>query len=277
VTTPPTVTALYRYPVKSLRGHALDAAAISARGIDGDRRWMIVDANGRFLTRRETPAMALFDVRMERDALVFDHPLVGRHRAPCPTDAALRIDARIWNDSVSVRMADAETNAYLSRALGKPVRLVFQGDEGLRPVSPKHAAPGDHVSLSDGYPLLIVSRASLDALNAALAVPVAAERFRPNLVVDGGDAWSEDRWRRIRIGGVTFRTPKLCSRCIIVTQQPLTGERLEGNEPLTTLRTLGRMTKSGVVFGQNAIPENDGVIVPGDRVEVLETGESVLD
>ncbi|RZF65858.1 MOSC domain-containing protein [Sphingomonas populi] len=276
MTTLPTVTALYRYPVKSLRGHALDAATIGARGIDGDRRWMIVDADGRFLTRREMPDMAVFDVRIEGDALVFDHPLVGTHRAPCPTETALRIDARIWNDSVSVRMADAETNDYLSRALGRPVRVVFQGNEGVRPVSPKHAVPGDHVSLSDGYPLLIVTRASLDALNAALVVPVPIARFRPNLVVDGGDAWGEDRWRRIRIGAVTFRTPKLCSRCVIVTQQPLTGERLEGNEPLTTLRRLGRMAKSGVVFGQNAIPENDGVIVPGDRVEVLEAGESVL-
>lgn len=276
MTTLPTVTALYRYPVKSLRGHALDAAVIGARGIDGDRRWMTVDADGRFLTRREMPDMALFDVRVEGDGLVFDHPVLGSHRTPCPADTAPQIEARIWSDTVGVRMADAETNAYLSRGLGRPVRLVFQGDEGVRPVSPKYAVPGDHVSLSDGYPLLIVTRASLDVLNEALAVPVSIERFRPNLVVDGGAAWSEDRWRRIRIGGVTFRTPKLCSRCIIVTQQPLTGARLEGNEPLATLRRLGRMAKGGVMFGQNAIPENDGVIVPGDRVEVLETGESVL-
>ena len=276
MTTLPTVTALYRYPVKSLRGHALDAATIGARGIDGDRRWMIVDADGRFLTRRELPEMALFDVRFAGDGLVFDHPAIGTHRTPCPADTAPRIDARIWSDSVSVRMVDAGTDDYLSRALGRPVRLVFQGDEGLRPVSPKYCVPGDHVSLSDGYPLLIVTRASLDALNDALAVPVSIERFRPNLVIDGGDAWGEDRWRRIRVGGVTFRTPKLCSRCIIVTQQPLTGERLEGNEPLATLRRLGRMAKGGVMFGQNAIPENDGMIVPSDRVEVLETGESAL-
>ncbi|SDA15191.1 MOSC domain-containing protein [Sphingomonas sp. NFR15] len=274
--TPLTTTALYRYPVKSLRGHALGMATIGARGIEGDRRWMIVDANGRFLTRREAPEMALFDVRPEGDALVFDHPKAGAHRTPRPSDTAARIDALIWADTVSVRMADAATNDYLARALGRPVRLVFQGDEGVRPVSPSHALPGDHVSLSDGYPLLIVARASLDALNAALMVPIPVERFRPNLVVDGGAAWDEDRWRRIRIGGVTFRTPKLCSRCVIITQQPLTGARLEGNEPLATLRKLGRMAKGGVMFGQNAIPENDGVISPGDRVEVLEWGESIL-
>jgi len=272
----PTVTGLYRYPVKSLRGHPIDAAVIGARGIDGDRRWMIVDANDRFLTRREVPEMALFDLRAEGDALVFDHYAIGPHLAPCPTDAAMRIDARIWSDTVSVRVADAETNAYLSRAFGKPVRLVYQGDEGVRPVDPRYAGAGDHVSLSDGYPVLIVSSASLAALNAALAVPVPVERFRPNIVIDGSAAWSEDRWRRIRIGDVTFRTPKLCSRCIITTQHPLTGVRSEGNEPLATLRRLGRVARSSVTFGQNAIPENYGVIRPGDRVEVLETVDSVI-
>ncbi|CAN5232894.1 MOSC domain-containing protein [soil metagenome] len=272
----PTVTGLFRYPVKSLRGHALDRAEIGARGIDGDRRWMVVDTTGRFITRREKPEMALFDVRDDGDGLLFEHPAFGAHKASCPTGDAPSIDARVWGDTVSVRVGDVATADYLSNAFGKPVRLVFQGDEGVRPVDPDYAGAGDHVSLSDGFPILITTLGSLDALNDALAVPVPMTRFRPNIVLGGVRAWGEDHWRRIRVGSVVLRLPKPCSRCIVTTQHPLTGERTEGNEPLATLRKLGRMAKGGVMFGQNAIPENAGAIVPGDTVEVLEAGESNL-
>jgi uncharacterized protein YcbX len=271
-----TVTDLFRYPVKSLRGDILRHATIGPRGIDGDRRWMIVDVDGRFITRRETPDMALFTVQSDGDRLLIDHPQQGSHHVARPDRDASVIDARIWGDTVRVRLTGSATDAYLSQAFGRPVRLVYQGDEGVRLIDQAFAAPGDHVSLSDGYPLLIVNQASLAALNAELTVPVPITRFRPNIVVRGAAAWAEDHWRRIRIGEVTFRIAKPCSRCIVTTQQPETGARLEGNEPLATLRQLGRIGKGGVMFGLNAVPESAGSIAIGDLLELVETGESNL-
>lgn len=268
------VTELHRFPVKSFRGHALDRATIGPRGIEGDRRWMIVDDDGRFLTRREVPAMALFDVAPDGDALVIHHPALGVHRLTIPAAGGPLVAARIWGDVVQVRATDAATTAYLSRALGRSVRLVYQDDACLRPVDPAFATAGDHVSLSDGFPLLLVAQASLDVLNAELPVAMPVARFRPNIVVAGAAAWDEDRWRRIRVGAVTLRLPKPCSRCIITTQDPLSGAREHGNEPLSTLLRIGRMGKGGVMFGQNAIPENTGTIATGDAIEILEAGDS---
>jgi len=273
---PLTVTDLFRFPVKSLRGHALDHAAIGPRGIDGDRRWMLIDQIGRFLTRREVPEMALFGVELDHDGLLIRHPVHGSCRILRPEKNAANINVTIWGDSVRVRATDDASAAYLSHALGRSVRLVYQGDETIRPVDPTFAAPGDQVSLSDGFPLLLVTKESLDALNAALAEPVAMARFRPNIVVTGADAWREDHWRRIRIGTVTLRLPKPCSRCIITTQDPMSGSREHGNEPLSTLLRIGRMGKGGVMFGQNAIPENSGTITTGDRIDILEEGASNL-
>lgn len=273
---PLTVTDLFRFPVKSLRGHALDQAAIGPRGIDGDRRWMLVDQTGRFLTRREVPEMALFDVEADHEALLIRHPVHGSCHIPRPDEGIAKTSVSIWGETMCVRPANDASAAYLSHALGRPVRLVYQGDETIRPVDPTFAAPGDQVSLSDGFPLLLVTKASLDALNAELALPVAMARFRPNIVVAGADAWREDHWRRIRIGNVTLRLPKPCSRCIITTQDSLSGVREHGNEPLSTLLRIGRMGKGGVMFGQNAIPENSGTITTGDLVEILEEGASNL-
>ncbi|MES2059107.1 MAG: MOSC N-terminal beta barrel domain-containing protein [Pseudomonadota bacterium] len=272
----PHITGLHRYPVKSLRGHALDRATIEPRGIVGDRRWMVVDDTGRFQTRRELPHMARFEVDRDGDALILSHPDLGVHRVGRPDGDAATIEARIWRDTVSVRLASADAAAFLSRALGKPVRLVYQDDMAPRPIDPRYASVDDQVSLADGFPFLITSEASLRALNAHLAVPVGMERFRPNIVIAGADEWAEDRWRRLRIGNVTLRIVKPCARCVITTQHPLTGEQGEGNDPLTTLRAMGRMAKGGVMFGQNAIPDRPGEITVGDQVEVLEEGESNL-
>lgn len=270
------VAGLFRYPVKSLRGHPLARATIEPRGIAGDRRWMVVDEAGRFQTRRELPRMAVLDVRREGDALVLIHPELGARHVAMPAADAPMIDATIWRDKVSTRLADPDAGAFLTQALGKPVRLVHQQDPSRRPVDPAYAAEHDEVSLADGFPLLITTEASLDALNDRLAVPVGMDRFRPNIVIAGADAWEEDCWRRIRIGPLTLRIAKPCARCIMTTQHPLTGAREQGNDPLTTLRAMGRMAKGGIIFGQNVIPDGSGEIGIGDTVEVIEAGESNL-
>ncbi len=272
----PRIVGLFRYPVKSLRGHPLDRAPVEPRGIAGDRRWMVIDHIGRFQTRREAPHMARFDVALDGDALILTHPDLGTHRVERPGDDAATIETKVWRDTISARLTPPDTAAFLSEAFGKPVRLVHQPDMSLRPADPRYAHADDHVSLADGFPFLVTTHASLEALNAQLAVPVGMDRFRPNIVIAGTQAWAEDRWRRIRIGAVTLRIAKPCTRCVITTQHPLTGEQEQGNDPLSTLRAMGRMAKGGIVFGQNAIADAPGEIAVGDAVEVLEEGESNL-
>jgi uncharacterized protein YcbX len=156
------------------------------------------------------------------------------------------------------------------------VRLAWQPDTSRRPIDAAYAGEADHVSLADGFPLLVTTEASLAALNGHLTAAVGMTSFRANLVIAGTEAWDEDRWRRIRVGEVMLRIAKPCSRCIITTQNPLTGDRQHGNDPLTTLRAIGRAAKGGIMFGQNAIPDGPGTIRVGDTVEVLERGESNL-
>ncbi|KQU55925.1 hypothetical protein ASG67_07470 [Sphingomonas sp. Leaf339] len=271
------LSGVFRYPVKSVRGHSLAEALVEHRGIAGDRRWMLIDANGRFLTRRQFPQMALLDVTVGDGPILFDHPTLGRCEAGIPGSDAETATASVWRDTLPVRLGNPAADAFLTAALGRPVRLAYQPDDSVRPIDPAWSRPGEHVSLADGFPLLVTTDASLAALNERLVTPVTMARFRPSIVIAGAEAWAEDRWRRIRIGGVVLRIAKPCSRCIIVTQQPLTGERLDGNEPLTTLRAMGHAGTGGIMFGQNAIADRIGTIRVGDEVEVLEDGRATSD
>lgn len=268
------IASLTCYPVKSLGGHALDAGRAEARGLAGDRRWMVVDARHRFVTRREVPAMARLTAEPTPAGLLIRGP-AGSVEAAVPDPYAPLVRATVWRDTVAVRLSNDAADAFLSSALGRPVRLAYQPDDSHRPVDPAHARPGEHVSLADGYPLLVTTTASLAALNARLAVPVPMARFRSNLVIDGAEglveAWAEDRWASLRVGEVELRLARPCTRCVVVTQQPDTGERLEGNEPLSTLRAMGRLMPGGVTFGWNAVATRPGRLAVGDAVEVLGT------
>lgn len=266
------VSGLFRYPVKSLRGHPIEEAVLERCGIAGDRRWMVIDARGRFVTRREVPAMALVDVAVTDRGLLLGHARLGRCAAIVPGADAPAVEAVVWRDSLPVRLGNPQADAFLSEALGRPVRLACQYDAALRPVHSSHARDGDHVSLADGFPLLVTTEASLAMLNERLPTPIAMARFRPNLVVAGAEPWAENRWRLIRLGETVLRLAKPCSRCVIVTQDPDTGERRDGNEPLATLRAMGRVDRGNILFGENAIPERLGTVRMGDIVEVLENG-----
>jgi len=271
------VAALYRHPVKSMGGQSVDRAIVDPIGIHGDRRWMVVNAAGRFLTRRELPHLARIEARPQDDGISLHHAEGGEIHVPFPPSDAATETVRIWKDDVQARIADPRANDYVSTLLGRPLRLAYQADDCPRPVDPGYAAAGDAVSFADGFPLLVTTTPSLDALNARLAVPVAMERFRPNIVIAGDfEPWAEDRWHRIRIGDVELRIAKPCARCVMVTQDPVTGDKVDGDEPLPTLRAMGRQAVSGIIFGQNAIPDRFGAIAVGDAVELIEDGESNL-
>ena len=268
-----TVDAIRIYPVKALRGYALAASEVAIWGLDHDRRWMVVQPDGRFLTQRELPAMARIGTEATAHVLTLADDAGNRLQIPVPAAAAERRQVQVWRDQVPALDAGPESAAWLSARLGLPCGLVYLDDPRARPVDPTYAMPDDRAVFSDGFPVLLANTASLAALNAALPNPIDMGRFRPNVVMTGAAPWAEDCWRRIRIGEVVFRIAKPCARCVVTTVDQITGERPDKSEPL---RTLGRMRRAagGVMFGQNLIPDGPGRIAVGDSIEILEAGES---
>lgn len=264
------LSALYRYPIKSCAAQAGEAFEVEPRGLAEDRRWMVVDADGRFLTGRQHGRLALLQAVPQAGGLSLRAP--GESSGvfvPEPSPDAPRRDVVVWRDAVQALVAGAVADAWLSAFLGQPVRLVFMDAAARRPVDPDFAQVGDEVGFADGFPFLLISQASLDGLNARLATAVSMLQFRPNLVVQGGVPHIEDGWRRIRIGDVAFDVVKPCTRCVFTTVDPVSGERDPSGEPLRTLMTYRRMGK-GICFGQNLIARGTGTLRVGDPVSVLE-------
>lgn len=282
------VAGLHLYPVKGLGGSAIADAEVEWCGLAGDRRWMVVDPTGRFITQRECAAMARIRVEQVPGGLVLCRAGLCHagpcHAGPChagadrfevavPGRGAEEIAATVWRSTVPAMLASPAAGRWLSDALGTPCRLVHLADPGARTLDPAYSRDADRVSFADGFPVLLASVASLDDVNSRLDAPVPMTRFRPNLVITGAPAWAEDHWRRIRIGEAEFRLPKACSRCIVTSIDQRTGERPVPREPLHALAAF-RRTRHGVMFGQNLIPDRLGRIAPGDRVTVLEAGPS---
>jgi uncharacterized protein YcbX len=261
------LSALYRYPVKSLAGEALERARLDVFGLLHDRRWMVVDEKGRFLSQRERPRMALITPRLQPEGLLLQAPERAQQKVFRPPEEAERIRVQVWNDDCAALLADSEANAWLSDFLGLSCRLVYMPEESVRPVDPHYARPQDRTAFSDGFPLLLISQASLDDLNERLSEALPMIRFRPNLVVEGCVPYAEDGWRRIRIGDQTLRVVKPCSRCKITTVDPYTAET--GSEPLKTLSGYRRRGNQ-VFFGQNLLHDGPGELIHGTPVEVLE-------
>jgi uncharacterized protein YcbX len=261
------VTGLYRYPVKSARGVSLPEARLGWMGIEGDRRWAILGSDGKVITQRDCPALATLAVRRTRGGIRLSAPgcpdlAVDR---PSPGSRSARID--IWGDVTEGVHADSHTGDWLLRFLGRQACLVFMPEEIQRSVDRRYGGPGDRVGFADGYPFLLTSEASLADLNARLDAPVPMDRFRPNLVVDGEAGFEEDDWVRIRVGKITFRVVKACPRCVVTTVDQRTG--IPGREPLRALAEF-RKRDGRVLFGQNLIHDQRGMLRVGDEVEVLE-------
>jgi uncharacterized protein YcbX len=265
------LSAVYRFPLKSAQGQSLARAQLDVLGLSGDRRWMIVDGgNGRFLTQRILPQLT----QLKAQWLDAQHLLLstaGRSDllVALPTAEAELRTVTVWSDSLQVPDAGDAAALWLSEWLGRPCRLVQVPAERARQVDQTYAKVGDSVGFADGFPLLLIGQASLDDLSARVGRPLEMLRFRPNLVVSGSEPYAEDRWRRIRIGGLEFRLVKGCSRCIMTTLDPVTGERSADREPLATLKTY-RERDGEVYFGQNLLHSGPGELAVGMSVEVLE-------
>jgi hypothetical protein len=260
------VRALFVYPVKSCRGIAVDRAVVERRGLRYDRRWMLVDGDGTFVTQRTEPRLATIEVSLDEKEgeLVLSAPGARPLRLALAPPDGPKMKVRVWRDELEAVVAGEKAADWVTAFLGAPASIVFMPDALERPVRPDLAQTGDHVSFADAFPLLLTTTASLDDLNARLERPLPMNRFRPNVVIGGCMPWEEDDWRRARIGAVPIRLPKACDRCVITTTDQLTGER--GVEPLRTLATFRRRSEGKVYFGVNAVPDAAGTIAVGDLV-----------
>lgn len=256
-----TLASITLYPVKSVAGVSVESADVEPAGLAGDRRWMLVDPDGRFVTGRQLPELVRIRLAVEPDGTLTLPD--GRRVAPAAAGSARTVT--IWRDTVAAFEPDPAVSAWFSEQLGRSLRLVC-GDPALpRPVRGPGAEVDDVVSFADGYPVLLISEASLADLSARVGRAVEMERFRPNLTVAGGTAFQEDDWSVIEIGGVRFDVAKTCTRCVFTTVDPVTGERSVDGEPLHTLKSY-RRSGDGVIFGMNLIPRGHGSIRVGDPV-----------
>ncbi|MFG2893424.1 MOSC domain-containing protein [Streptomyces sp. NPDC048248] len=270
----PALQSIHLYPVKSIAGSGPGEAVVEPWGLAGDRRWMVVDTQRRMLSQRQQPTLALASAEvLPGGALALTAPGMEPLTVEVP-EPGETVVVEVWRDKVEAVPAGRQAADWLRAYLGVEAELVhLDAPDMRRPIDPEFALPGETVSFADGYPLLLTTTSSLNALNSLIAQgdhadegPLPMNRFRPNVVVDGTTPWAEDDWRSVRIGELTFRVAKPCSRCVVTTTDQRTAER--GKEPL---RTLARHRRFGdrLVFGQNLIPQGAGTLRVGDPFEAV--------
>lgn len=262
-----TLSEIWIYPVKSLAGIRLQHAKVKQKGLLYDRRWMLVDETGRFLTQREHPEMSRFQLTIEREQLVVINQLSSESivielESTKPGES---LPVQIWDDNVHAIEVSVAHSRWFSHQLKINCKLVFFPEANRREVDPEYAKKNEQVSLADGYPFLIIGQASLDALNQRLKSPVPMNRFRPNFVFTGGLPYEEDGWKKFTIGNNRFIGVKPCGRCVLTTVDQETGKK--GSEPLATLATY-RKQGNKINFGQNMLAIDYDEIQEGDEIEL---------
>ena len=261
-----TVSGLFRYPIKGCRGHAMDRLTLDRFGVEGDRRLMLVDERGRFVSQRELAALATIEPVLEGGRLTVSRA------GDTPLDVVLdpagpARDVTVWSATITAHDQGDDAAEWFSDILGTPLRLVHWGSTSHRRIDPLWA-PGATVetTFNDGYPAIGVTEASLDDLNRRLAEPVPMARFRPTIVVRGAEAWSEDAWGTLQVGSLTFDAVKPCARCVVTTTDQRSGMRSPRQEPLRTLATFRTVPGLGAIFGQNLVHRGPGSLAVGDTV-----------
>lgn len=261
-----TVAELWIYPVKSCGGIALQHVEVTPQGFKGDRQWMIVDAQGKFLTQRDYPQLARVQPQLTSTELTLTFDNFTPLKLPVQQSGKWR-SVTIWRDQTRAIDQGREASQWFSEVLQMPCYLVRQSSEYHRPINPKYALwDNQSVSFADGYPILLTNTASLELLNQKLAEPVPMNRFRANLVIAAEIPFVEDDWQQITINNTVFVTAKPCERCLITTTDQRTGRRHPDQEPLRTLRTFRYQPERGILFGINLMPTRTGHILVGDRL-----------
>jgi uncharacterized protein len=257
------LTGLVCYPIKGASGISADSWTVDSFGLEYDRRWMVVGLAGRQFTQRDNPLLALVRPRIRGGRMTVEASGTAPLELPLEPSGGTTIPVSVWDDTCEGVDLGEEPARWFSRYLGTSCRLVYMADRMVRPVSPSYAPPGSRVSFADAFPFLLISEESLADLNARLDRPLPMNRFRPNLVIAGGEPFIEDRIGRFHIGGIGFEAVKPCARCVVTTTDQETAER--GKEPLRTLATFRRVDGE-VMFGQNVVHAGTGRLAVGAPV-----------
>ncbi len=259
------LSAIHIYPVKSLGGISLTESLVQPRGLRYDRRWMLIDETGRFVSQRELAALTGLGTALEPPFLIVFSKKDPAQRVRIPLEPELaqmpELAVQIWDDRCPARLHDPQINDWFSKLFDRDLRLVYMPDATYRRADAKYAPEPVPVSFADGFPFLVIGQASVDDLNRRLAEPLPMNRFRPNFVFTGGMPYEEETWADFRIGAARFRGVKPCGRCSIITTDQDSGER--GAEPLQTLAAY-RKQGNRILFGQNAVWLGEG----SDRIRI---------
>ncbi|SEL48840.1 hypothetical protein SAMN05216262_11226 [Colwellia chukchiensis] len=262
------LSSIHVYPIKSSAGVSISTSWVEEFGLALDRRFVITDPEGVFISARTEPSLCLIQANITASGLIVTAPNMPTLVINYQQLAVDYTEVIVWGDTISAQQCSVAINSWFSRYLQRPCQLLFFGASSQRFVKDKTS----QVGFADGYPLLLISQASLDSLNRhylANSPPIAMAQFRPNLVVENCPDFAEDTWQHIRIGEVEFEVSKPCARCIFTTVNPNTGIRHPAQEPLATLKKFRQVANGDILFGQNLIALNQGQIKCGDSVEVL--------
>jgi uncharacterized protein YcbX len=257
------------YPVKSLSGISLQNCGVTDRGFKHDRRWMIINEEEKFVTQRTHPQLALIKTKISGNKLILGHKLKDIAPLVIPINLQLVETAivNVWDDFVEARMVGKYSDEWLSEILKMKCKLVFMPDESERYVNRNYSFNNEIVSFADAFPFMMIGQSSLDDLNSRLTEKLPMNRFRPNLVFSGGKPYEEDKWQKIKIGGIEFNVVKPCSRCVTINVNQDNAEK--GEEPLKTLAKY-RSEGNKIYFGQNLLHNGNGILKVGDEIEILE-------
>lgn len=272
-----TISQLFIYPVKSLGGIEVTQAHLTDRGLQYDRRWMLVDNNNHFLTQREYPVMCLLQTAIEGNKLLIYHKDNPDDKVyvllqPIPTNTTIQV--QVWEDECTAQFVSDEADEWFSNKLSMPCRMVFMPENVKRKVDHRYAIDEDITSFSDGYPLLMIGQASLDDLNRRLEELLPMDRFRPSIVFAGGQPYDEDTMSHIRINEIDLYGVKLCARCVVTTINQTNS--IKAKEPLRTLADY-RMKNNKIHFGQNVLLQQTGYLKTGDVIKVIQTKQGLFD
>jgi len=254
---------IWIYPIKSLGGIPLTSAKVLEKGLHNDRRFMLVGEDGLFMTQRIYPRMALFKTSLNGNNIVVRFESDHIELPLQPTVTGNDQSVQVWDDTVTAKEVASSYNQWFSDRLDLKCKLMFFPEENPRPVDPKYKVNNEHVGFADAYPFLIIGQSSLDDLNSRMAEPLPMNRFRPNFVFTGGEAFEEDGWRNFTIGSNRFVGVKPCARCVLTTVNQDTA--VKGVEPLRTLATY-RNRNNKILFGQNLVAVDHNQVHVGDRI-----------
>ncbi len=275
------ISQLWIYPIKSLKGILCDTVQLEQRGFQYDRRWMLVDSSGHFLSQRKISQMTLIEVELSDFGLSLKAPDMPVLIIPYPDPQIELYDEMeviCWDDKITAQHINTAIDNWFSEFLGIDCQLVYMPDKALRPVDPNFTRNNDITSFSDGFPNLLISEASLEDLNSRVNIDLSMHRFRPNIVISGCEPYAEDTFGHFRINNIDFYAVKPCSRCIVTTINPVTGKK-ESKEPLKTLAQY-RNKNNKVYFGQNLLHKlsyaGSNRLNPGDRLDIVEPAKGMI-